>query len=115
MFLRNPDLNLTASRIETPRCVLIPFSSDGRVELRELQEEFCRANKNLYVSPFLPNYEQEVAFVKTQEEAIIKGEVFENFILSRQTGRFIGCIGLNKPEEHRMNIGLWIREDEQGK
>ena len=29
-FLRNPHLDLTTSRIETDRCVLVPFSTDGR-------------------------------------------------------------------------------------
>lgn len=114
-FLRNPHLDLTTSRIETERCVLIPFSTDGRVDIRELTEEFCKANKNLYVSDFLPTYEQEVIWLQQLEEQIKNKEVFENFILSRERGKLIGCVGLNKPEEHRMNIGLWIREDEHGK
>jgi hypothetical protein len=48
-FLRNIHLDLTTSRIETDRCVLVPYSLDGRVDIRELQEEFCLANKNLWV------------------------------------------------------------------
>ena len=82
-FLSNPHLDLTTSRIETERCVLVPFSTDGRVDIRELAEEFCRANKDLYVSPFLPTYEQEFEFIRMQEEAIRNGEVFENFILDK--------------------------------
>ncbi len=114
-FLSNPHLDLTTSRIETPRCVLIPFSLDGRVDIYELTEEFCKANKDLYVSLFLPTYEQEFEFIRLQEEAIRNGEVFENFILEKWTNRFIGCVGLNKPEEDHMNIWLWIRVDEHGK
>lgn len=83
MFLKNPHLNLMTSRIETPRCVLVPFSLDGQVDIHELNREFCRANKNLYVSQFLPTYEQEVEFVRKTEAKIAKGEEFENFILEK--------------------------------
>lgn len=114
-FLKDPHLDLTLSRIETSRCILVPFSAEGKVDIRELQEEFCRANKNLYVSDFLPTYEQELDFVRVQESAMKRGEVFENFILEKNSGKLIGAIGLNTPEEDRMNIGLWIRENEQGK
>ena len=79
-------------------------STDGRVDIHELAIEFCLANKDLYVSPFLPTYEQELEFIKIQEAAIKNGEIFENFILERVTGRLIGCVGLNTPEQDRMNI-----------
>ncbi len=114
-FLSDPHLDLTTSRIETPRCVLVPFSTDGRVDIHELAIEFCKANKDLYVSPYLPNYEQELEFIHKNEVSIRNGEIFENFILEKWTNRLIGCVGFNTPEEHRMNIGLWIRVDEHGK
>lgn len=114
-FLKNPHLDLTTQIIETPRCLIVPFSLDGRVDIHELAIEFCKANKDLYVSPFLPNYEQEIEFIKMNEEAIENGEVFENFILHKDTGGLIGTIGLNSPEEPRMNIGIWIRVDEHRK
>ena len=84
-FLKNPHLDLTTSRIETARCVLVPFSSDGRVDIHELAEEFCKANKDLYVSRLLPTYEQELEFVRNTEARIEKGEEFENFILDKNT------------------------------
>ena len=114
-FLRNPHLDLTTSRIETARCVIVPFSTDGRVDIRELGEEFCKANKNLYVSPFLPNYEEEMEFVTKMIELIVQREVFENVIIEKDTNKLIGAIALNSPEENTMNIGLWIREGEQEK
>lgn len=114
-FLLSPHLDLTLSRIETTRLVLVPFSLDGRVDVRELTEQFCLANQDLYVSPFLPTYEQELEFIKIQEESIRNREVFENFIIEKNTGKLIGCVGLNTPEENRMNIGLWIRVDEHQK
>jgi hypothetical protein len=88
-FLSNPHLDLTSSRIETARCILVPFSTDGRVDIRELQEEFCRANKNLYVSSILPNYEQELEYVRASEEKIARGEEFENFILEKSTNTLL--------------------------
>ncbi len=84
-FLRNSHLDLTTSRIETTRCLIIPFSLDGRVDIRELQEEFCKANKNLWVSPFLPSYEEEVVWLTRVEEEMRNRELFENFILEKDT------------------------------
>lgn len=114
-FLTNPHLDLTTSRIETERCILVPFSTDGRIDIRELQLEFCKANKDHYVWPYLPNYAEEMMFVEEVMRGMANGETFENFILDKLTNRFIGCVWLNRPEEHRMNIGLWIRVDEHGK
>lgn len=69
-FLKNPHLDLTKQIIETPRCILVPFSLDGRVDMQELTEEFCKANKDLFVNPFLPNYEQEIKFIEKTEGSI---------------------------------------------
>ncbi len=71
-FLRNSHLNLSSSHIETSRCVLVPFSLDGRVDIYELQTQYCKANRNLYVSPNLPTYEEEVDFIRKVEEKIGK-------------------------------------------
>ena len=114
-FLSSPHLDLTTSRIETARCVIVPFSLDGRVDIHELTDEFCRANKDLWVSEFLPNYDEERAFVTGVIEQIERRELFENFILEKETGKLIWCIWLNKPDEHSLNYWLWICEDEHGK
>jgi RimJ/RimL family protein N-acetyltransferase len=114
-FLRNPYLDLTQVSIETERCVLVPFSLDGRVDIHELQEEFCKANKDLFIGPHLPTYEQEVVYVEEVVRDIETKQTFETFVLEKGTNRLIGCVGLNRMEEHRMNIGLWIRVDEHGK
>ena len=82
-LLSSPHLNLTASYIETDRCTLVPFSTDGIVDIHELHDEFCKANRNLYVSQFLPTYEEEVAYVKKSEEKIAQGEEFENCMLEK--------------------------------
>lgn len=71
-FLLNPHLDLTTSRIETERCILIPFSTDGVVDIHELTEEFCKVNKDLSVSPFFPSYEQELDYVIQSIEAMKK-------------------------------------------
>jgi len=112
--LSNYDISLSASRIETARCLLVPFSTDGRVDIRELQEEFCRANKNLYVSPILPTYEQEVDYVRASEEKIARGEEFENFILEKSTNTLLWAGGIRVLETWELNIGIWICEERQG-
>lgn len=82
-FLRNPHLDLTLQKIETPRCLIVPFSTDGRVDIHELTREFCLANKNLWVAPILPSYEEELEFVMGCIEQMKRGEVFENYILEK--------------------------------
>lgn len=82
-FLRNPHLDLTNVRIETARCVLVPFSLDGQVDIHELQEEFCKANKDLFIGPHLPTYEQEVAYVEEVVRDIESKRTFETFILEK--------------------------------
>ena len=69
-FLSHPHLDLTTSRIETARCMIVPFSTDGLVDIRELQEEFCKANKNLCIAPVLPSYEEEMEFVTNMTELV---------------------------------------------
>jgi hypothetical protein len=90
-FLRTPHLNLATSCIETSRCVLVPFSTDGRVDIRELHEEFCRANKNLYIAPHLPTYEEEAEWLADMEKKIQARELFENFILEKDSHRLLGA------------------------
>lgn len=63
-FLSNPHLDLTTVRIETPRCLLVPFTTDGTVDIHELTDEFCRANWDFQVAPILPTYEQEYEYVR---------------------------------------------------
>lgn len=114
-FLKNPHLDLLWEKIETERCMIVPFSVDGILDMHEVQREFCKANKNLFINPFLPTYEEEYEFIKNIAEGMKTGQSFENFIIEKWTHRLIGAVGLNSPEEETMNIGLWIRENEHGK
>lgn len=85
------------------------------MDIQELQVEFSKANRDLYVVPKTPTYEEELEYVRKAEEKIGKWEDFENFILSKDEGRLLGCGGLRLLESWALNIGIWIREDEQGK
>ena len=114
-WLQHWDINLASESIHTERCILVPFSLDVWVDMEELTREFCKANKDLFISPFLPTVTEEIEYIQNAANAIIQNEVFENFILDKQTHSLIGSIGLRTPEEHRMNIGLWIRESEHWK
>lgn len=113
-LLSNPHLDLNISRIETARCILVPFSTDGRVDIREMQKEFCRINKNRWVSDLLPDYYQEYDYIKESESKIAQGIEFENFILDRRKNNLIGAGGLRLLESGEVNIGIWIREERQG-
>lgn len=109
-------VNTHTSTIQTERCEIIPFSlSEERVHIEELWREFLKINQTRKVSDLLPTKKQEIDYIWWAILSMKNGQIFENFILEKETGKFIGCIGLNTPEKERMNIGLWIREDMQGK
>lgn len=114
-FLKDPHLDLTTIHIETARCVLVPFSLDGRVDIHEVTEEFCKANKDFFVNSFLPNYEQELDFLEKSIASMKAWEMFENFVLEKWSNRLIGAWGLRILDSGELNIGIWIRVDEHGK
>lgn len=113
-LLVNPHLDLTTSRIETLRCVLVPFSTDGRVDIHELTEQFCLANQDLYVSASLPNYEEEFVYIENSILEMQRGEMFENFVIDRETTRLIGAGRIRTLESGELNIGIWICRREHG-
>jgi hypothetical protein len=113
LLLKDPYLDLIHQYIETERCVIVPFSTDGIVDIKELTREFCKANKNYWISKTLPDYEEELELVKTIIIAMGNNEVFENFIIHKDSGELVGAICLNAPEEDSANIVLWIRDSEE--
>lgn len=113
-FLLDSHIDFINSHIETKRCFLLPFSTDGRVDIRELQEEFCKANRNHWVNPLLPSYHEEYNYVKVSEEKAARWEGFENFIIDKRNNTLIWAGGLRILESWEINIGIWIREDRQG-
>ncbi len=114
-FLKNPHLDLTKESIETTRCLLLPFSKKSWEFIEKVREEFLLANRNLWISPFTPTFEEEARFFDDMIEKIENREVFECYIFDKLTKEFLGCAWLNSPEEKRMNIGIWIKPDKQGK
>lgn len=114
-LLSNPHLDLTTSRIETERCLLVPVSLDAGVDIEELTSLFAKVNKNLWVAPHIPSFKEEENWVRDTATLIARGQEFENFILGKDTRRLIGCAGLRILESGELNIGIWIREEEQGK
>lgn len=113
LLLKNPYLDLIHQYIETERCVIVPFSTDGIVDIKDHNREFNLANKNLWISKNLRDMDDEMAFVKTRMISMGNNEVFENFVLQKESGELIGWIGLNTPEEDSVRIVLWVRDSEE--
>lgn len=114
-WLRDPHLDLPQSRIETDRCVIVPFSLD-LVRVEDIWAAYCQANRHHFVSPHTPETpEDEEKFLSSVRVSIERREVFENFIFEKESRQFLGCIGLNRADESSMNIGLWICVDQHGK
>lgn len=90
LLLKNPYLDLIHQYIETERCVIVPFSTDGIVDIKDHNREFNLANKNLWISKNLRDMGDEMEFIKTRMISMGNNEVFENFVLQKESGELIG-------------------------
>ena len=115
IHLKDPYLDLATQYIETDRCIIIPFSTKSIIDLRELTHEFRRANVHRWINDMQPDIEDEFEYVKNTMIAIGNNEVFENFIVHRDSGDFLWAVWINATEEESVNIWVWIRVDQQGK
>lgn len=106
-FLKNPNLNVLDIVIDTPRCTLKVFHMEW-VDFNKLTHDFCAANKDLYVSQYLPNVDEEKVFIQEVIEKIDHWEAIEFFIYDKKSGDIIGCCGINSLHTEEPNIGLWI-------
>lgn len=90
-WLKDPHLDLTKESIETARCILLPFSKQSGAFIKEVREEFLLANRNLWISPFTPTFEEEARFFEEMIEKIENREIFECYIFDKITKEFLGC------------------------
>ncbi len=61
-FLVNPSLDIESIIITTPRMKICPFYTDG-IDFEDLTYAFCEANERLYISPHLPNVQEEREYI----------------------------------------------------
>lgn len=85
LLFKDPYLDLIHQYIETDRCVIVPFSTDGIVDIKDLNKEFNKANKNLWITSALRDMEDESEFVKMKIISMGNNEIFENFIIQKES------------------------------
>lgn len=115
LLLKDPYLELLHQYIETDRCIIVPYSTDGIVNLKDLNREFNKVNKKLWITDSLRDPVDEIEYIKTKIISMGNGEVFENFIIHKETWELLWCIWLNTPEDESVRIVQWIRKSEIGK
>ncbi len=113
-FLQNPELDLESVTIESPRCILEPFRMEW-IEFDDLQKAFVEANEKFYVSPNHPTVEEEKEFIEWAISNRRSGKAFECYILDKNSGNLIGCMGITSLDTPEPNLGLWIRKEFHGK
>ena len=113
--LKNPYLDLAYQYIETQRCIVVPFSLDSIVDIKEFAWELNKANKNSWIDTKHFNYKETIVFVKSILISMGNAEEFYNFIIDRETGKFLWAIFLTDTHSDYSSIHLWIREDEEWK
>ncbi len=112
-YLTNPEINLETIIVDTPRCTIEPFRIEW-IDFEDFTQAFCRANENLYISPFLPSIEQEREYITSAIECRRNSQSFECFIFDKESKELIGSIGISDLEKSEPNLGLWIRKEYQG-
>ncbi len=115
LLLKNPYLDLIHQYIETERCIIVPFSTNGLIDIKEYYREFNKANKDGWLTDVEIDPYDELEITKKNIITMGNNERFDNFILNKETGDLLGGISLNTPEEESVNIVLWICDDEEWK
>ncbi len=85
ILLKDPYLDLVHQYIETDRCIIVPFSLEGIVNIEEITHEFRLANKNKWINQMDPDIDEEVEYIKRTMNAMGNSELFENFIFHKES------------------------------
>ncbi len=112
-YLKDPTYNIEKLVLETPRCRIEPFRTEG-INFEELQQAFVAANEKLYVNANNPTVEEERVFINGAIGNRIIGKALECYIFDRNTGSLIGSIGISDLDTLEPNLGLWIRKEYHG-
>ena len=104
-------MDLRNVAISTKRLALKPILPAYREEIfREFTEAVTRYT---YPQP-TGNIEDTDSFIRSSCEEMAKGENLQLVAIVRDTGEFIGCMGVHELAE-RPEIGLWLKESAWGK
>ncbi len=99
--------DLTTLIIETKRLVLKPISADYiDVIFKEFTSEIATY---MYPRPAEKRIETE-AFVAAAQEENEEGSSLIMVITERETGDFLGCVGLHKLTQTRPEFGIWVKQ-----
>jgi [ribosomal protein S5]-alanine N-acetyltransferase len=98
--------DLTSLVIETDRLLL---KSISEAYIDAIYQEFTATIATyMYPSPALERYETEVFVTEAMRENTVARDL-TMAITKRDTGEFVGCIGLHKLTEPRPEFGIWIK------
>lgn len=99
--------DLTTLIIETERLVLKPISSDYTDQI--FTEFTSEVATYMYPRPAEKRIETE-AFVAVAQEENEDGTSLTMVITARETGEFLGCVGLHKLTDSRPEFGIWVKQ-----
>lgn len=99
--------DLTTLLIETERLVLKPISPDYIDSIfREFTPDVATY---MYPRPAEKRIETE-AFVEVAQEENEEGTSLTMVITERETGEFLGCVGLHNITDSRPEFGIWVKQ-----
>lgn len=99
--------DLTTLTIETERLVLKPISP---AYIDSIFHEFTpEVATYMYPRPAEKRIETE-AFVRVAQEENEDGTSLTLVITERETGEFLGCVGLHRLTESRPEFGIWVKQ-----
>lgn len=105
------------TQIVTPRLVLrCAVPADAAEHYAAARESIVECGRWLSWCVPQMRLEDSEAWIAKCRDAWSKGEFYGFYSFERETGRFVGCCGINELDVHRLrgNLGYWIRTSRQG-
>lgn len=97
--------------IESERLKLVPTSEQYAQDIfTEFTDEVT-----IFMFPKTPEkIDETLAFIRSSQEKMTKGEALEVAILNKATGEFLGHGGVSKLNTDTPELGIWIKKGAQG-
>jgi len=104
-------MDLLNIEIETERLRLMPVSEKYREDIfREFDKEITRY---MYPKP-AEKIEETDTFISSSQENLLKGKEIVFSILKKDSGEFLGTVGLHHIDTSHPEFGIWTKKSAHG-
>lgn len=103
--------NLANFRIETERLLLVPVSLEHAEEIFKVFDD----GVTKYMYPSTPQrIEETESFIKDSMQDLSKGEEIVAAVLLKDTGEYLGNVGIHRINTDTPELGVWVKTAAHG-